>query len=96
MFLCKNVLSGGVSNRLGGQIYVTYCYDYKSFTSKQLIGALTASGMPTMTKLACFCYVKGKIDFGNLLLSDKMLKNLPLEQDNFSFTYFQLDWGGWQ
>ena len=60
---------------------------------KQLIGSLTASDMPTLTKAACFCSLKGKIDFENLLLLEKMLENLPLEQDIFPCTYFQLDWG---
>ena len=48
--------------------------------------------MPTLTKVACFCSFKGKIDFENLLLLVKMLKNLPLEQNIFSFTDLQLDW----
>jgi uncharacterized pyridoxamine 5'-phosphate oxidase family protein len=43
--------------------------------------------MPTLTRVACFCSLKGKIDFENLLVLEKMLKNLPLQQNIFSFTY---------
>ena len=57
---------------------------YNSFISKQLIGSLTASDMPTLTK--------SDFDFENLLVLEKMLKNLELEQNMFSFAYFQLDW----
>ena len=50
--------------------------------------------MPTLTKVACFCSLKGKIDFENLLVLQKMLKNLPLEQNIFSFHLLSIRLGG--
>ena len=83
-----------ISNRLEGGSNLCHILRrlYKSFIVNQLIWSLAASDMPTLTKVACFCSLKGKIDFENLLLLKKNA-NLPLEQNIFSFTYFQLDWG---
>ena len=61
---------------------------------KELTGSLTALDMATLTKVAYFCSLRGKIDFKNLLVLEKMLDDLPLEQNIFSSTYFQLDYGG--
>ena len=48
--------------------------------------------MSNLTKVACFCSSRGKINFENLLVLEKLLKNLPFEKKK-SFTYFQLNWG---
>ena len=44
---------------------------YKSFISKELIGSLTAIDMATLTKVACFCSLRDKIDFENLLVLEE-------------------------
>ena len=61
--------------------------------SKELIVSLTALDMAILTKVACFRSLRGKIDFENMSILEKRLKNLPLEQNIFSVIYFQLCWG---
>ena len=41
--------------------------------------------MPKTNKNGIFCTFSGKIDFENLLISEKQLEKLPLEQTIFSF-----------
>ena len=48
--------------------------------------------MPKTNKNGIFCPFRGKIDFEDMLiLEKKQLKNLLLEQNIFSFAYFQLN-----
>ena len=73
MDICNNVLSEGYLIDLGQS---NLCHVlrrlYKSLLDKQLIWSLAASDMPTLTTVACFCSLKGKIDFENLLVLRKL------------------------
>ena len=44
---------------------------YKSFVCKELIGFLLALYMATLAKVACFCSLRGEIDFEDLLVLEK-------------------------
>ena len=95
MDICKNVLSGGgyLIDWGGSNLYHILRLLYKAFIDNQLIWSLTASDMPTLTKVACICSLKGKIDFKNLLVLQKCLKT-SLEQNIFSFHLLSIRLGG--
>ena len=75
MIFAKNVLSvgGPIDWGRGGQVYVTYCNDYTNhlYVKRELIGFLLALYMATLAKVACFCSLRGEIDFEDLLVLEK-------------------------
>ena len=89
MDLCKRRLKLRVSNRLGGQIQITQCYDYTDH-SKDKYGALTALDMPKTNQKGIFCSCRGKIDFEKLLILEKSAWK-PSTRTRFFFTYCHLN-----
>ena len=55
MDICENVLIRGVSNRLGGQIYVTHCNNYINYSQvKKYFGSSTALDMAKINQNGMF------------------------------------------
>ena len=49
----------------------TNLFHCNSFKSKELMRSWTALDISKLTKIAYFCSLRGKIDFGNLFLFEK-------------------------